>query len=134
MTTHDSGSDTGARRPAGQRPGVRLVERHKSCTYAYEQNRLQVRLRQLEQERRAALARVNEAQRRLKLHERLAAGHDRGTHDRPPGQPRVTTCVDDDETTAERHDDGEEDEKTSKCLCDCCRYGLYTGKTDKLQR
>ena len=120
MTTYDSRtpSATGAQRPAG-RLGVRLAELDRSKSSVCQQNRLhallQVRLGQLEHDRRTALARITHAQRQFE--HRYANTHDRISI------PRIrlnTSCLDDEQ----EHDDGQ----TSKCPCDCCRYGLWSGK------
>jgi len=132
MTTYDSGSNSATgtpQRPAG-RSSVRLVELERPRSCICQQNRLrtvlQLRLRQLEQDRRATLARITHTQRQFQ--QRLALKPDRRTS---VPQQRLGTSFFDEESVTEREDDNDDDDdgETSKCLCDCCRYGLWTGKT-----
>jgi len=126
MTTHASGIDsaTSAPRLAG-RSSVRLIEVNCPRSTIYQQNRLQtmlqVRLRQLEYERQATLARIAHSQRQLQ--QRFTAKSDRR---RVAHCERLYNSYLDEQHVSQPENDN--DVETSKCLCDCCRYGLWTGK------
>lgn len=126
MTTH-GGTDraTGQRLPAG-----RLAELDCSKSTVCQQNRLrallQVRLNQLERDRQATLARITRDQRQFQ--QRYVPKLDRST-----SVTRHTSCLHDDRV--DKHEDDDRQGETSKCPCDCCRYGLWkwNGKNTRRQ-
>jgi len=112
----------------------RLSELDRSRSTASQQNRLravlEVRLRQLEHDRRTALAGITRAQRKIQQQSVATINRSIQAFLRTTDYDR--NCLE----FENEPPDYDDDKKTSTCQCDCCRCGLCTGKnrpTDMLQ-